>query len=253
MNKQIQEYLDTCEQSYKDLIVADKEKNKVIIPQKSSFLTDKNEMDLIKKYMIEKDEILKTALVTLFKSNSVIIEGVLSIRNQEFRRYRERDKLDLNNVKEIIYNYCNYLNLTEDEKEVLDFCLKLVRIEDYDSWRGLRSINDIWDNKTHKLDKKYYIFDKDEEEFKSFEEIELYADGDIKFVEEEHKSTRYRDYFNEEQQDMLVYQFQNEIKGMKDSFDKELKVTRVKLEKEIEEIKIKCGKYLLVASLRSGE
>jgi len=254
MNEAIQKYLDLCEQKFKELEVVDKEKNKVTIPRKEDFLTNKNEMDLIKKYLVEKDELLNTALVTLFKSNSVVIDGVLSIRKDEFRKYRGQYKLGLQDVKEIVYEYCNYLTLKEEEKEILDFCFKLVTYDDYDDYRGLRDINNRWESKAHDLGKNYYIFDKDDDSFKSFRVINLYPDGNIEFTREENGSRyRYgRSSFDEEQLAMLIYNFKDEIKGMKESFDTDLKDMRIKLEGEVKDIREKCGKYLLVASLKSG-
>ena len=254
MNEEIKKYLDICEKKFKELEVADEEKNKLVIPQKADFLANKNEMDLIKKYLSEKDEILKVALVTLFKNNSVIIEGVLSIRNNEFRRYRAQYKMELQEVKRIIYDYCNYLKLTEEEKEILDFCLKLVNYDDYDTYSGIRNINNRWEEKKCKLDKEYYLFDKESDEFKSFKVIALCPDGDIKFeTNEESDRYSYRDSFKEEQMNMLIYYFRDKIKEMKDSFDEDLKEVRVRLESEIKDIREKCGKYLLVASLKMGD
>jgi len=253
MNEQIQEYLELCEQKYNELEVANEEKDKIIIPPKTDFLTNQNEMDLIKKYMIEKDDLLKKSLITLFKNNSVIISGVLSIRNNEFRRYRGQYKLELQEVKKIIYDYCNYLKLTEEEKEILDFCFKLVNYEDYSDYGGLRSINERWETKTYKLSKIHYVYDKESKEFKSFNIIELYPDGKIKFKIVDDNTYDTYDEFDEEQTNMLIYHFQDKIKGLKDSFDNDLKDIRVRFESEIKNIREKCGKYLLVASLKSGD
>jgi len=256
----IKEYLELCEQKHNELGIANKEIEKITIPPKTDFLANTSEMDLIKKYFEEKDGLLRTALITLFKSNSVIIPEVLSIRNGEFRRYRGQYKLELQEVKKIIYEYCNYLKLTEEEKEILDFCLKLVNHEDYDEYRGLRDVNNRWENKKYKLEKRYYLFDKDSDNFKAFKIIELYPDGKIEFKDDSDDesyplSIRYRTsgFFEDEQISMLIYHFQDEIRGMKESFDKELIDIRIKLESEIKIIREKCGKYLLVASLRSSE
>ena len=253
MNEQIQKYLDVCDQKFNELEKANKEKAEIVIPQKTEFIDNKNEMDFIKKYLYQKDDLLKTALVTLFKNNSVIVEGVMSVRNEQFRRYRCQDELGLQDVKETIYDYCNYLKLTSDELEVLDFCLKLVNYEDYDDYRGLRKINDRWERKTHKLKKSIYVFDEEDSEFKTLKRIELFPNGDIKFKDDEEKRRySYNDSLNDEQIAMLTYHYQDEIKSMKDSFDKELKDMRIKLEQEIKEIREKCGKYLLVASLKES-
>ena len=251
MNKQIKEYLDLCEQKYKELLIADEEKDKLVIPPKSDFLTNKNEMDLIKKYLNEKDDLLKTSLLTLFKSNSVIVEGVLSVRNGGFRVYRGQYNLELPKVKSIIYDYCNYLELTEEEKDILDFCLKLVTYDDYSEYGDLLGLNSLCENRGYDLDKPHFLFDKDEKSFKSFQRIEVYPNGDIKFLTID--GDDYNNYLDEEQKEILIYHFQEHIKEMRISFDKELKERRIRLENEIKDIREKCGKYLLVASLRSSE
>jgi len=260
MNKDIKKYLETCKEKFNEINKIREEVNKIKIPDKKDYLQSKNEMDFIQKYMKEKEDILKIVLATLFKNNSVVIEGNLSLRNGLFKEYRQQNECSLANVKTIIYRYANYLKLNDEEKNVLDFCLKIIDYNEYDEYRGLRSLNDMIDKKQIKLGEINYILD-DEKSFKSFEVIELYPNGDIEFVDDEanngSRKRRYSYYnsdnFTDEEREMLVFHFKDEINKMKNSFDKELIEMRLKLEKDIAEIKEKCGKYLLVASLGVGE
>jgi hypothetical protein len=149
--EKIKAYLENCERMKKELEKIQKEKDDIRIPSQTEFLPNKNEIDLINKFLIEKEETLKTILAQIFKNNSVIIDGELSLRGGEFRRYRGQYNLGLMEVKQKIYKYANYLKLTEEEKDVLDYCLKLVDYNDFD--RGITNVTERWNDKEKDLEK----------------------------------------------------------------------------------------------------
>lgn len=264
--EKIKQYLDLCKVKYDELKEANERKKEIgELPTSKEYL-HKNEMDLISKYLEEKDSLIKKILTTLFKNNSVIIEGKLSMRRGEFREFRGHSELSLLEVKERIYNYCNFIKLTDEEKNVLEFCLELVTPLDYESWRGLRQINDKWKAKNKKLKEIFYLFNDTESEFKCLNLITLFPNGTIEFSfnddenydEDEDNSRRsysrrsYSDMFNEEEIDLLTYFLQNEINKLKEKFDEEMGEERLRLENEIKGLKDKGGKYLLVASLNTN-
>jgi len=246
-NKQIQEYLDLCEEVFTKL----KKANSFEVKETEVEIRSKEEVDLIQKYLTEKDNLLYKVLVALFKNNSVVIKEKLSLRNGEFRQYRGQYKINLNDVKKIINEYCAYLDLNENELDVLELCLGFVTDEDYESWRGLRDITEIWKDKEYKLPKEITIFQTDDEEDNNFitiEKISINAKGNVAF----NSKYRYSSSLNDKNEKRLICYFKEEIGELKKQYNNEMRESRERLEKEIKTIKEQCGKYLLVASLGSN-
>jgi len=263
-DEKIQKFLDLCKLKRTELDVARKELKRAKEDEININLEMKNkgEMELIERLLQEKDELIKTALITLFKNNSVIIEGQLSIRQGQFRRFRGHYEVKLLEVKEKIYEYANFLELTDNEKEVLDFCLKLVDCEDYDEYNGLRDIDSKWKDKTLKLPKEICIYEDydneemdermDERKMYAFNLISLSPKGEIEFFKNEDDSV-YSVNMSKDTEAILIAYLKDEINSLREKFDKEVKGERERLEKEVNDIKDKCGKYLLIASLKIGD
>jgi hypothetical protein len=262
-DEKIQEFLDLCKLKRTELDKARAELKRAKKEEINVELKNEGEMEAIENLLKEKNDLITKALITIFKNNSVIIEGQLSIRQGQFRRFRRHYEVKLLEVKEKVYEYANFLKLTDSEKDVLDFCLKLVDCEDYDEYNGLRRIDDKWDSKELKLPQEICIYENclDEDDDKeiddgdrkvySFRVIELSPKGDITFKKDEINGNDEINMSRDTEAILIAY-LKDEINSLREKFNKEVKDVRERLEKEVVDIKDKCGKYLLIASLKEG-
>jgi len=249
--QELKEYFDFCEKIKKELEAKEKTaQEKAIITE-----TKKRDMDLFNSCQIEKESMLKSILANLFKNNSVIIEGELSLRNGEFKRFRQHYSISLNEAKKIITEFANYLKLNEEELKVLDICLDLIHDEDYEGgWREvIRGLNDRFKSKGIDIPNTCLFQSQTNQIYQSkpslinCSKIIVNPDGKVEFWNEQQTELTIENY------NLLFYFFQEEIDNLNKEFDKEIQTELERTKKEIEILKEKCGKYLLVASLKKGE
>jgi hypothetical protein len=247
--KWIEEYFEMCKNTQKGIEKAEK-----IVKNLPTDENNTTNMDKLKEYLKEREQLIKDVLSQLFKGNSVVIPQVLSLRHGEFRHYRQQYKLGLLEVKKIIMNYINYINenLDDEKMEILEFCLKCIgesRKYEYDGYDD-EDFYDIlkmkWKDKEILLDEPLWVDSDGSDGIIDIHKIIISPTGDISFYDDDDNK---RFWGGNSGYLLMKYYFKDKILKVKQEFSNEMKDYKIQLEKQIEEIKNKCSKYLLVASL----
>jgi hypothetical protein len=246
--KKIKEYFEKGKEIAEEL-KKEMERIREVVPEseEEEKQLSNNELDLL---LNEKMTLLSKILPTLFKDNSVIIDGVLSLRRGDFYEYKCQYNYGLGRVKDKLINNIQSVKIDKANLDILEYVLSKINDTDFISRYGDNEINGV--NKRYsKLKYKFkeipfLVGDEDNYgELKKLNGFEISPNGNF--------SVNKSGYGGGERENKIIEIFAiRQIKAVEEYYRRKIQSEVQRLKDEIKEIKEKCSKQLLIASLKTG-